>query len=70
MKNYPELNDNVKYVKYEKQLIRMKKVLSKLQIKYNKALGAYLSRKKIFPSGLICVMCRFYSYNYFNLNNK
>lgn len=64
---YPELNNNAKYVKLEKHLIRMNKILSKLQAKYNKALEAYLSRKKVFPSELICVICNFYSYNYFNL---
>ena len=64
---YPELNNNTKYVKFEKHLIRMNKILSKLQAKYNKALDAYLSRKKVFPSELICVICNFYSYNYFNL---
>ena len=64
---YPELNNNTKYVKFEKHLVRMNKILSKLQAKYNKALDAYLSRKKVFPSELICVICNFYSYNYFNL---
>ncbi len=66
-KVYPELNENVKYIKLEKQLIRLNKVLNKYQLKYNKALRDYISRKKIFPSELICVLCRFYSYNYFNL---
>lgn len=68
-KVYPELDTNVKYVKYEKQLVRFNKVINKLQIKYNRALNAYVNRRKVFPSELIFVMCRFYSYNYFNLKN-
>lgn len=64
---YPELDDNVKYVKMEKQLIRINKVISKLQVKYNRNLRDYLARREVFPSGIICIICRFYSYNYFNL---
>lgn len=63
---YPELDENVKYVKLEKQLVRINKVINKLQIKYNRALKIYLNRRMIFPSELICIICRFYSYNYFN----
>lgn len=65
---YPELNELLKYMKFEKQLIRINKVISKLQVKYNKAVCSYKNRKNIFPSGLISGICRFYSYNYFNLN--
>lgn len=64
---YPELDEIVKYVKLEKQLVRVNKVISKLQIKYNRALKVYLNRRRVFPSELICIICRFYSYNYFNL---
>ena len=67
-KVYPELNEFSKYVKLEKQLIRLDKIISKLQVKYNRALSSYKNRRKIFPSEIICVICRFYSYNYFNLN--
>lgn len=67
-KVYPELDENVKYVKLEKQLIRIDKVLNKLKLKYNRALSDYLNRKKVFPSEFICMICRFYSYNYFNID--
>lgn len=67
-KVYPELQQLNKYVKLEKQLIRIEKVLNKLGIKYNKVLNEYNSRKKIFPSNLVCTICRFYSFNYYNIN--
>lgn len=67
-KVYPELQQLNKYVKLEKQLIRIEKVLNKLGIKYNKVLNEYNSRKKIFPSSLVCTICRFYSFNYYNIN--
>ncbi len=65
---YPEINDNVKYIKLEKQLIRINKVLNKLKTKYNRAVSSYMNRKKIFPTDIIFLVCRFYSYNYFNIN--
>ena len=67
-KVYPELQQLNKYVKLEKQLIRIEKVLNKLGIKYNKVLNEYNSRKKIFPSSLVCTICIFYSFNYYNIN--
>ncbi|MGN1371703.1 MAG: LemA family protein [Candidatus Coprovivens sp.] len=66
-KVYYELNNNIKYVKLEKQLVRVNTVINKKQDKYNKYLKEYINRMMIFPSGLICIICRFYSYNYFNL---
>lgn len=65
-KVYPELQLLNKYVKLEKQLIRIEKILNKLGIKYNKVLKEYNVRKKIFPSSLVCSVCRFYSFNYYN----
>lgn len=66
-KVYPEIVENNKYVKFEKQLIRYNKIINKLQKRYNRAVAAFYSRKKIFPSNLICFLLQFYSYNYFNL---
>lgn len=66
-KVYPELKDLPKFVKLEKQLIRYSKVIKKMKIKYNKVLDNYNNRKKIFPSGLICLVCKFYNYNYFKI---
>ena len=64
-KVYPELTDVVKYVKFEKQLIRYSKVIKKLKFKYNKVLDDYNNRKRIFPSGIISIVCKFYDYNRF-----
>ena len=64
-KVYPELDEVDKYLKLEKQLVRINKIINKLCIRYNKFLKVYMDRKKIFPSGIICFICRFYSYNYF-----
>lgn len=66
-KVYPEIVENNKYVKFEKQLIRYNKIINKLQKRYNRAVAAFYTRKKIFPSNLICFLLQFYSYNYFNL---
>lgn len=66
-KVYPELNELSKFVKLEKQLIRYSKVIKKLKVKYNKVLDNYNNRKKVFPSGLICILCKFYIYNYFKV---
>ena len=66
-KVYPELKELPKFIKLEKQLIRYSKVIKKLKIKYNKVLDNYNKRKKIFPSGLICLICKFYNYNYFKV---
>ena len=67
-KVYPELDNVEKYVKLEKQLVRMNKIINKLCIRYNKFLKNYMDRKRIFPSGIICFLFRFYSYNYFEFN--
>ncbi len=67
-KVYPELDSVDKYVKLEKQLVRMNKIINKLCVRYNKVLKNYVDRKRIFPSGIICFICRFYSYNYFEFN--
>lgn len=64
-KVYPELKELPKFVKLEKQLIRYSKVIKKMKIKYNKVLDNYNNRKKIFPSGIICLACNFYNYDYF-----
>lgn len=66
---YPEINSIEKYKKYENQLIRFNKRINKLQKRYNKSVLVYMNRKKIFPSNLICIICRFYPYNYFDLKN-
>lgn len=66
-KVYPELKELPKFVKLEKQLIRYSKVIKKMKIKYNKVLDNYNNRKKIFPSGFICLVCKFYNYNYFKI---
>lgn len=66
-KVYPELKELPKFVKLEKQLIRYSKVIKKMKIKYNKVLDNYNNRKKIFPSGIICLVCKFYNYNYFKI---
>lgn len=66
-KVYPELKELSKFVKLEKQLIRYSKVIKKLKVKYNKVLDNYNNRKKVFPSGLICILCKFYIYNYFKV---
>lgn len=66
-KVYPELSELTKFVKLEKQLIRYSKVIKKIKIKYNKVLDNYNNRKKVFPSGLICILCKFYNYNYFKI---
>lgn len=66
-KVYPELKEQNKFVKYEKQLVRYSKVINKLKIKYNRVLDNYNNRKKIFPSGLICALVKFYNYNYFKM---
>lgn len=66
-KVYPELKEFPKFVKLEKQLIRYSKVIKKMKIKYNKVLDNYNNRKKIFPSGLICLVCKFYNYKYFKM---
>ncbi len=66
---YPELNNNERFVKFKKQLMRYDKIINKLRIKYNRALKIYNSRKKIFPSAIICCVLKFYPYNYFNLND-
>ena len=66
-KVYPELKDVPKFIKFEKQIIRYSKVIRKLKIKYNKVLDNYNNRKKVFPSGLICFICKFYNYDYFKL---
>ena len=67
-KVYPELDNVEKYVKLEKQLVRINKIINKLCIRYNKFLKNYMDRKIIFPSGIICFLFRFYSYNYFEFN--
>ena len=64
-KVYPELTGLPKFIKLEKQLLRYSKVIKKLKIKYNRLLENYNVRKKIFPSGLLCLICKFYDYNYF-----
>lgn len=66
-KVYPELGELSKFVKMEKQLIRYSKVIKKIKIKYNRVLDNYNNRKKVFPSGLICMFCKFYNYNYFKM---
>lgn len=66
-KVYPELNELDKFVKLEKQLIRYSKVIGKLKNKYNKVLDTYNNRKKIFPSGLLCLIFHFYDYDYFKM---
>ena len=66
-KVYPELKEQNKFLKYEKQLVRYSKVINKLKIKYNRVLDDYNNRRKIFPSGLICVLLKFYNYNYFKM---
>lgn len=66
-KVYPELKEQNKFVKYEKQLVRYSKVINKLKIKYNRVLDNYNNRRKIFPSGLICALLKFYNYNYFKM---
>jgi len=66
-KVYPELNDLSKFVKLEKQLIRYSKVIKKMKIKYNRLLDNYNNRKKVFPSGLLCVICKLYNYDYFKV---
>lgn len=68
-KVYPELLNNVKYVKLEKQLKRYNKVISKLCKKYNNALLYYLDRKKTFPSSLICKIIQKEEYRYFSLKD-
>lgn len=66
-KVYPELKDVYKFVKLEKQIIRYSKVIKKMKLKYNRVLDEYNCRKKIFPSGLICDLLKFYNYNYFDV---
>ncbi len=66
-KVYPEVNEISKFVKFEKQLIRYSKVIKKLKLKYNKVLNNYNNRKKVFPSGLLCIICKFYNYNNFKV---
>lgn len=66
-KVYPELSELSKFVKLEKQLIRYSKVIKKIKVKYNRVLDNYNNRKKVFPSGLICMLCKFYNYNYFKM---
>lgn len=68
-KVYPEILYDDKFAKLEKQLIKLNKLISKLHYKYNDALIIFISRKRIFPSNLICVIFKFYSYNYFNLRD-
>ena len=66
-KVYPELHELTKFVKLEKQLIRYSKVIKKLKIKYNRLLDDYNYKKKIFPRRLLCCLCRFYNYDYFQV---
>ncbi len=66
-KVYPEVKEISKFVKFEKQLIRYSKVIKKLKLKYNKVLNNYNNRKKVFPSGLLCIICKFYNYNSFKM---
>lgn len=65
---YPEMKDITKYVKFEKQLVRLNKIIKKSILKYNNAVIIYINRKKIFPSNLIATLCRFYNYKVFNIN--
>lgn len=65
---YPELLNNPKYAKYEKQLKRYNKVIKKFSLRYNKALISYLDRFKIFPSSLICKLGKYEEYKYIDLN--
>lgn len=65
---YPELQNHIKYPKYEKQLKRYNKVITKCSIKYNNTLIAYKERKKIFPSKIICKLGKYPEYQLFTLN--
>ncbi len=68
-KAYPELLSNIKYVKYEKQLVRFNKVINKLCKKYNNAILAYMDRQKVFPSSLLCKFLKKERYRYFSVKN-
>lgn len=68
-KVYPEILENNKYIKMEKQLIRFNRRIFKLQIKYNKIVKVFFERKKIFPSNIFCIVFKFYHFDYFNINN-
>ena len=66
-KVYPELKDLSKYVKLEKQIIRYSKVINKMKIRYNKVVDDYNYKRRIFPRRILCVIGRFYNYDYFRI---
>ena len=66
-KVYPELNDLSKYVKLEKQIIRYSKVIKKMKLRYNKMVDDYNYKRRIFPRRILCVIGRFYNYDYFRI---
>lgn len=68
-KAYPELLSNVKYVKYEKQLVRYNKFINKLCKRYNNAVVAYMDRLKVFPSSLLCKLFNKREYKYFSIKD-
>lgn len=68
-KVYPDLLDNNKYIKFEKQLVRYNKVINKLCRKYNIAVENFENRKKIFPSNLLCKFIKKEKYRSFNVKN-
>ena len=67
---YPEVLNNLKYVKYEKELIRCGKRIVKCRKKYNNAVKLCENRKKIFPTNLIAWIFRDVNYKYYRLNDE
>lgn len=68
-KAYPELINNAKYMKLEKQLVRFNKVINKFCKKYNNAVISFNGRQKIFPSNIICLLYKKNKYRVFKINN-
>ncbi len=66
-KVYPELLNNIKYVKYEKQLVRFNKIINKLCKRYNWAVISYMERLKMFPSSVVYKIFRKRDYRYFSI---
>ena len=67
---YPEVLNNQKYVKYEKELVRCDKRIAKCKKKYNNAVKIYENRKQIFPTNLIAWIFRDVNYKYYKLNER
>ena len=67
---YPEVLNNAKYVKFEKELIRCDKRINKGKKKYNNAVKIYEDRKKIFPTNFIAWIFRDVKYKYYDLSDK